>query len=208
MFRKLAVACSLIMALVLFAGVAQAQSVTYYYRVDYFANANTGGAPDGTLRLDNDGSGTLNTGGNSLVTSGGGINLCADIFVFDANEEMSECCSCLETPDGLRTLSINTNLTANPLTGVVLSTGVIKIVPAAPTAGACPVPYYITNVTNGEIQSWATHIQNSSFAVTETASQVSVLSSSEQTSLAQQCGAIEKVGSGKGICSCGTGTGS
>jgi len=195
MLRKLAVACNSVMALVLFAGITQAQTQIYYYRVDYFANANTNGAPDATLRLDNDG-------------SNAGSNLCADIFVFDANEEMSECCACLETPDGLRTLAINANLTANPDNGVVLQNGVLKIVPAATVAGTCPVPYYINTVAGAEIQSWATHIQNTSFAVTETASQVSVLSSAEQTSLARECGAISGVNSGAGICSCGAGTGS
>ena len=193
MTRKLAVVCSLFVALVIFAGMAQAQSSPY--RVDYFSNANTGGAPDATLRLDNDG-------------AAGASNLCADIFIFDASEELSECCSCLETPDGLRTLSVDSNLTSNPLTGVVLSTGVIKIVAAETTGGACPVPTHITLASNGEIQSWATHIQNSNYTITETASQVSNLSSAEETNLAQQCGAIVKVGSGKGICNCGTGTGS
>jgi len=190
MTRKLAVVCSLFVALVIFAGMAQAQSP---YRVDYFANANTGGAPDATLRLDNDGSAAA-------------ANLCADIFVFDANEELSECCSILETPDDLLTLSVNSNLTSNPLTGVVLSTGVIKIVAAATTGGACPVPTHITTVTGGEIQGWATHIQNSNFTITETTSQVSNLSSAEESNLAKQCGAIVKVGSGKGICN-GTGAG-
>jgi hypothetical protein len=193
MFQKLAVACSSVSALVLFAGMAHSQTTTFYYRVDYFANANTGGATDATLRLDNDGSDAAS-------------NLCADIFVFDANEEMAECCSCLETPDGLRALSVNINLTGNPLTGVVLTTGVIKIVPSAPTAGTCPDPYYINTVAGAQIQSWATHIQNTTFAVTETASQVSVLSSAEETNLARQCGAIERVGSGSGICSCGSGS--
>jgi len=205
MTRTIAVVCSFAMAIVIFAGMAQAQ--TSPYRVDYFSNANTGGAPDATLRLDNDGSGTIPNGG-SQVTTGGDINLCADIYVFDASEEMSECCSCLETPDGLRTLSVDSNLTSNPLTGVVLSTGVIKIVAAETTGGACPVPTHITLASNGEIQSWATHIQNSNYTITETASQVSNLSSAEETNLAQQCGAIVKVGSGKGICNCGTGTGS
>ncbi|HEY1658837.1 MAG TPA: hypothetical protein VGG14_10855 [Candidatus Sulfotelmatobacter sp.] len=193
MVQKLAVACIPVAALILFAGVAQAQTQPLY-RVDYFANAHTAGAQDGTLRLDNDGA--------------SGSNLCADIFIFDSNEEMSECCACLETPDGLRTLSVNTDLTANPLTGVVLSTGVIKIVPAEPAGGTCPDPYFIKTVAGAEIQSWSTHIQNTAFAATETASQVSVLSSAEETRLANQCGAIERVGSGKGICTCGTGTGS
>jgi hypothetical protein len=185
----------LILALVVFAGMAQAQTapVSSPYRVDYFSNANTGGAPDGTLRLDNDGA--------------AGGNLCAAIFVFDSNEELSECCSCLETPDGLRTLSINTDLTANPLTGVVLKTGVIKIVAEATVGGTCPVPNKVATVTAGEIQGWATHIQNTNYAETETASQVSTLSATEQTRLARQCGAILAVGSGSGICTCGTGTG-
>jgi hypothetical protein len=179
------------MALVVFAGLAQAQNP---YKVDYFSNANTGGAPDGTLRLDNPGGAAA-------------ANLCADIFVFDPFEELSECCSCLETPDGLRTLSINTDLTANPLTGVILGTGVIKVVAAATTGGACPIPTHITTVTGGEIKGWTTHIQNANFALTETASQDSVLSATEESNLAKQCGAIVKVGSGKGICTCGTGTG-
>jgi hypothetical protein len=192
MTQKVAVVCSLFLALIVCAGMAQAQDA---YKVDYFSNANTGGAPDGTLRLDNPG-------------GAAGANLCADMFVFDSNEEMSECCSCLETPDGLRTLSINSDLTANPLTGVVLNTGVIKIVAAATSAGACPVPTHITTVDYGEIKGWTTHIQNSNFTITETASQDSYLSSAEESKLAKQCGAIVAVGSGKGICSCGTGTGS
>jgi hypothetical protein len=170
--------------------MAQAQSP---YRVDYFSNANTGGAPDGTLRLDNDGSAAA-------------ANLCADIYVFDSNEELSECCSCLETPDGLRTLSVDTDLTSNPLTGRVLTTGVIKVVAAATSANTCPVPTHITLVSGGEIQGWATHIQTSNFTITETASQVSNLSSAEESNLAKQCGSIVKVGSGSGICSCGSGS--
>jgi hypothetical protein len=193
MARKLAVVCSLFALLAVCAGLAQAQSP---YRVDYFSNANTSGAPDATLRLDNDGADSA-------------ANLCADIFVFDSNEEMSECCACLETPDGVRTLSVNTNLTSNPLTSRVLSSGVIKIVAATTSGGTCPVPTHITLVDgSAEIQSWATHIQNTSFAITEAASQVSNLSSTEESNLAKGCGAISKVGSGSGICNCGTGTGS
>jgi hypothetical protein len=66
------------------------------FKVDYFANANTSSAPDATVHLTNPG------------TSG---NICAAIYVFDPNQEISECCSCLLSPDGLRTLSVNTDLT-------------------------------------------------------------------------------------------------
>lgn len=192
MTKKIAVISSLIVGLMLFAGLANAQTDYFPYQVNYFSNANTGGAPDATVRIDNPG--------------GTGGNLCADIFVFDSNEELSECCSCLETPDGLRTLSVNGELTANPLTGVVLSTGVIKIVAATTTSGACPVPTHIATATYGELKSWATHIQNSNFTITETESQNAYFSSAEESRLAKACGAIVAVGSGKGICSCGSGS--
>jgi hypothetical protein len=191
MNSRLAVSC-LFLAFFGICSVMQAQSA---YRVDYFANANTAGAPDATLRLDNDG-------------AAASVNLCADIFVFDSNEEMSECCSCLETPDGLRTLSVSTDLTANPLTGVILTTGLFKIVAVAPYHDTCPIPSTITTVSKAEIQAWATHIQSSSNTITEAPSQLSYLTGNEQMRLAQQCGAIRSVGSGAGICSCGTGTGS
>ena len=162
-------------------------------KVDYFSNANTSGAPDGTVRIDNPG------------TSGGG--LCAAIFVFDVNQEMSECCSCYVSPDGLRTLSVNTDLTSNPLTGTSLTGGVIKIVSTEAYANkTCPTP---TNssllVPTPAVRAWGTHIQNAGYTVTETASQDATLSSTEQTSLESQCRSIHSVGSGAGICTCGTG---
>jgi hypothetical protein len=179
--------CALLMAPVLLVSATQAQSP---YRVDYFANANTAHATDATLRLDNDGSSAHS-------------NLCADIFVFDANEEITECCSCFQTPDGLNTLSVNTDLTANPLDGVLLTSGVIKIVAASTQGGTCPIPNQILLVPGAEIQSWATHIQEFD-TVTETASQASHLSSNEQEALSHACGAIEAIGSGSGICTCGS----
>lgn len=162
-------------------------------KVDYFANANTAGAPDGTVRIDNPG------------TSGGG--LCAAVFVFDVNQEMSECCSCYVSPDGLRTLSVNTDLTSNPLTGVVLNTGVVKIVSTlAYSNKTCPIPTTAANlVPTPAVRAWATHIQNSNFTITETSSQDATLSSAEETALETQCRSIHNVGSGAGICSCGTG---
>jgi hypothetical protein len=158
-------------------------------KVDYFANANTAGAPDGTVRVTNPG------------TAAG--NVCASIFVFDPYQELSECCSCLQTPDGLGTLSINTDLTKNPLTGVTLSTGVIKIVSTVPVAGGCPLPTVVNSTP--AIRAWVTHIQNGTFAITETASSDATLSVGEVTRLQRECTAIALDGSGRGICSCGSG---
>lgn len=163
-------------------------------KVDYFSNANTAGAPDGTARLTNPG------------TAGG--NVCAYITVFDSNQEMSECCGCLLTPDGLATLSVNTNLTSNPLTGVTLATGAIKIFSVAPVNNACPLPG-TTRVPqpfeSGGVRAWVTHIQNSNFAETETGSQDATLSVIENVRAYAECAAIVLDGSGHGVCSCGTG---
>lgn len=163
-------------------------------KVNYFSNANTAGAPDGTVRMTDPG--TAATG-----------NVCAYIAVFDPNQEMSECCGCLLTPDGLATLSVNTDLTSNPLTGVPLTTGVIKIVSTVPTAGACPLPGQVkgTPVLEAGIRAWGTHLQNGNFAITETAFQDATLSTGEINRLGLECSAIVLDGSGHGLCTCGTG---
>jgi hypothetical protein len=175
--------------LVLTLGVASAWASTApppadTLKVDYFSNANTAGAPDGTLRLTNPG------------TSGG--NIYAALYVFDPQQELTECCECFLSPDGLRTLSVNADLTSNPLTGVTLKTGLIKIVS---TTGISASKLYPTPA----IRSWTTHIQNSNFALTETASQDATLSSAEVTRLQRECSAVQLDGSGHGICSCGMG---
>jgi hypothetical protein len=158
--------------------------------VDYFSNANTAGAPDGTLRIVNPGTATVGS-------------LCAAIYVFDSFQEMSECCSCPLSPDSLRTLSVNIDLTGNPLTGVTLHTGAIKIVSTPEVGGVCPLPTRLTPTAG--LRSWTTHIQNSNFAVTETASQDATFSYNEQVRLQSECYAIQLDGSGKGICTCGVG---
>jgi hypothetical protein len=100
--------------------VAMAQQDVY--RLDYFSNANTAG-PDATVRIDNPG-----------LTYG---NLCAMVYVFDADQQLTECCGCVETHNGLRRLSVNRDLTANPLTGVKSTNGVIKIISAAVNNSPC-----------------------------------------------------------------------
>jgi hypothetical protein len=185
------VVCTL--ALAMFAGYASASVATPpadTLKVDYFSNANTAGAPDGTLRITNVG------------TSGG--NLCAAIYVYDQYQELSECCSCLLTPNGLKTLSVNKDLTSNPLTGVTLATGSVRVVSTKTVGGSCP--QFPTTVTpTAGLRAWTTHIQNSNFAVTETSSQDATFSSSDEVLQDNDCYAVQLVGSGKGICSCGTG---
>jgi hypothetical protein len=122
--------------------------------------------------------------------------------VFDSFQEMSECCSCAVSPDSLRTLDINVDLTSNPLTGKILNTGVIKIVSTPEIGGTCPLPTRVTPTAG--VRAWVTHIQDNAY-VTETASQDATFSAGEQTRLQSECYAIAIVGSGTGICTCGVG---
>src|ERR1700732_3530789 len=170
------------------AGVASAQDV---YKVNYFSN-NAGTAPDATVRIDNPG-----------LTYG---NLCAMVYVFDADQQMTECCGCVETHNGLRTLSVRANLTSNPLTGRVSTNGVIKVVSAAINNSPCDPTSNVSPKAN--LRVWNTHIQNpvgAAFPITETESSDSTLGATELANLQAQCAFVNILGSGQGICSCGTG---
>ena len=167
---------------------AMAQDV---YRLNYFSN-NAAPAPDATVRIDNPG-----------LTYG---NLCAMIYVFDADQQLSECCGCVETHNGLRTLSVRSNLTSNPLTGVVSRNGVIKVVSAAVNNSPCDPSSNVSPKPN--LRVWVTHIQNAvgtAWPITETESSDSTLGATELANLQAQCAFIGILGSGQGICSCGTG---
>jgi hypothetical protein len=169
-------------------GAAMAQDV---FKINYFSN-NAAPAPDATVRIDNPG-----------LTYG---NLCAMIYVFDADQQLSECCGCVETHNGLRTLSVRSNLTSNPLTGVVSRNGVIKIVSAAVNNSPCDPTSNVTPKAN--LRAWVTHIQNpvgTAYPITETESSDSTLGATELANLQAQCAFINILGSGQGICSCGTG---
>jgi hypothetical protein len=180
MFRTFAVLAGLVGV----AAILSAQAIDPdTFKVSYFSNNIT--RPDSTVRLTNVG------------TSGG--NVCADIYVFDPNQELSECCSCLVTPDGLIELDVHFDLTSNPLTGVVLDTGDIKIVSAAVSGGACTLP--TAPKTAAGIRAWATHLQNNG-SLTETEFLDSGMSAAELSRLAAQCKAIQLVGSEKGVCTC------
>ena len=143
------------------------------YFTTYFSNANTANAPDATVRAINDGS--------------NGGNLYASIYVFDDSEELTECCSCVITPDGLLSESVNKNLTANPLTGIKPTRGVIKIISSSTEADLSTS--FAPNTPTSGIRAWATHVQKltSGFALSESPFSDSNLASSEQLLLEQLC---------------------
>jgi hypothetical protein len=176
------------------------------YTVDYYANANTSGAPDGTVRVINPGTSDAGLGASPIGKAGATVgvaeDLCALIYVFDANQQLSECCGCYVTANALLTLSVNTNLTANPLLGAKLHTGVIKIVSSTQRFFGCDPTFINSKET---LRAWATHIQNkvgTVYPVTEGESQAATLGLGEATDLAEDCKVLEELGSGAGVCTC------
>lgn len=162
--------------------------------VDYFRNANTTPYPSGVVDVVNPGS--------------TGANICVDIYVLTADEELNECCGCLITPDQLLEFSINTDLTANPgPNGETAHNGAIKIISSAPNAtptgkfGVCdpgaasPIPTLVA---------WETHANNLTGTLQSTENQFlyAPLSATEFASLTGRCAFYETNLSGHGLCNC------
>ncbi len=143
-------------------------------------------------------------------TTSAGI-LCEMVYVFDAHEEMQECCGCPVTNDGLRVQSTITNLTANPLSGPGTNpkTGVIKIVSSAPNASTgpyAPCNPAVSVSPTPNLRSFSTHTySNGLVGITETEFEEATLTTSELSALQSTCAFIHINGTGSGICTCGTG---
>ncbi len=173
--------------------VASAQNV---YNLNYYSNRNNTALADSTLRV-------INPGTVGTPMSPGHGTICADIYVFDATQEMVECCSCPITANGILQLSLLNDLTQNPLTGFPApNSGVIKIVSddARNCDETAPVP-------TPELLSWQTHTQQpvpGTYVTTEDEFQAAYLAEGELRFLGQACAFVQYLGSGKGVCHCGT----
>lgn len=166
-------------------------TVTPLMIVSYFNHANAASSGfDGTIRLVDPG-----------FTPG---DLCAMVYVFDRTQELNECCGCKISDSGLMTLSLDNDLTANPLTGTPPFAGTIEIVPADPGQnGQCNAGSFSPN---GVLHGWETNVQGSSstFQVSEIASTTDSLSTTQAQVLATECTMIQQLGSSAGRCSCGS----
>jgi len=165
-----------------FSVVASAQT-TDVYRVTYFDNNGAAGAPDAYVHI-------LNPG----VATGA---LCATIYVWRFDQELSECCSCPITPNGLLRLRVSL-LTANPGDHAGAPTsGSIAIVSDSACDPTAPVP-------TPDLRAWATHVNfdtaTSGFDVTETEALDTPLSTGELGEASSRCGFIRVNGSGAGRC--------
>ena len=191
--KKLGVLVCLTLAVVLLAGNALAQNVgdKSVYFVTYYSNANTSGAPQGVLRLINDGDAST-----SQIEGRPNGNLWASIYVFDDSQEMLECCNCFISADGLLSEWVNRELTGNTLTGRTPTRGVIKIISSA---GDDPT----NNNLHAGIHGTMTHVQvTSPYTLTEAPLSDANLVSAEQSALQQSCSFAITLGSGQGTCSC------
>ena len=213
MFKKLAVV--LVLAMVF--SVAASAQITDVYWTNYYSNI---GANDSTVYIINPGVQGAPIDPTTGLFSAAGY-LCANIYVFDKTQEMAECCSCPISPNGILALSVKTNLTNNPLTGVALTGGVIKLVSSKPvsvsgagssltTVSAACDPGELGTIETivPDLSAWGTHIQN--FAggqvLTEAPFQAEPLSPAEAAFLPVACQMNHYLGSGHGLCTCGSTT--
>jgi hypothetical protein len=195
---------ALLLAMVSGAAFAQApgtgEDEAEFFTTNYFANNTATGAPDATLRYTEHYGGILNTG----------LDLCANIYVFAADQQPTECCACPITPNGLVTASVKKDLTSNPLTGVVPPDGVVQIVSSVVPKGGCDPTIFGAIATQGpfpEVDSWMTHIQNkvgTAYPITESEGVEELLTAGEYFDLTVDCAFIREFGSGQGSCTCGT----
>lgn len=176
------------------------------YLINYFeyggpfcANPVSGGIEE--LRV-------VNTGqiGSPIDAATKQGTICADIYVFDTNQEMQECCSCPLTANELGLFSLCHGLLSSPLTGVAPIRGVIKMVAdQLPANGNCDATT-IANPVNGGLRAWF-FVRTISGTGAVTASGMNPflsapLTANEQQFLGQACAFVLYLGSGKGRCNC------
>ena len=201
--KKLGLLMFLLALAVMLGGTALAQGDNTAYFTTYYS-ANQANAPDAAVRIIND--------GGDIDPATQSSDLWAAIYVFDDSEELTQCCNCRVTADGMLSESVKLNLTANPIRNIVNSRGVIKVISSHNTL--------ITGAENPfpapGLRVWATHIQGTKvtlspglpvnpvvagpFFVTETLAADSNLSAGEQTLLGQLC-MFDRLLSGKN-CTC------
>ena len=178
-----------------------------FFQIRYAANLTSG---DSVINL-------TNTGANGASLTGPGFggatgNICANVYAFSPDEQLVSCCSCLITPNGLVSLSVNNDLVSNTLTGVRPNSIVVKVVNTGATGA-----FNSTSCTNsaamagqaafplaGGFQAFGTTVHAGaaagSFGITETPFLRSTLSPTELASITSRCTNIIGDGSSFGIC--------
>jgi len=197
MLRPRLVGFLIVVAALSMPAIARAQTQDFF-QLNYFDNANNPWAPDQFVRITSPGTSAA--------------DLCAMIYVFRPDQQLAECCGCKVTPNALLKLSVNRNLTSNPLTSDPFTAGVVKIISSLQTATPGPVGSSKTcnpaaPVVTAALRAWGTHLDDSG-AITETEFLNATLSGAELSRTAIPCGVITGallppgLGSGSGVCDC------
>ncbi len=191
----------LALATLLISTVAFAQAPDSF-QINYASNLNIG---DSVINLTN--AGTV----NGADPAG---RICANVYTFDPAEELISCCACLVTPNGLDSLSAQTDLISNTLTPGVPTSIVVKLIATLPIAGTCNagnggIPFLGPQFASG-LRAWETTLHNNAAAgayqLTENVFQDATLSLTEDIKVTSYCNFIQSDGSGYGICkSCAVG---
>ncbi len=157
--------------------------------VSYFVS--TSSEPDTTVRI--------------VGTAGTDSEICSMIYIFSHDQQMAECCGCLVSREGLRSLSLRHDLLSNPLTAVAPDTGTAMVVTAAFKGNTSCNPAATSPAGSGD--AWATHVHSAGTTVsaTETPFTQTELGDALLANLQAQCSYIQVLGTGRGVCTCGTG---
>ena len=177
----------------------------FRFQIRYAANLTAG---DSVINMTNTGANGANVNGPGFGAAVG--NICVNVYAFSPDEQLISCCSCLITPNGLQSLSVNQDLVSNTLTGVRPNSVVVKLVNtlAAPVT-SCTNSAALAGQPGGQVivngmLSWGTTVHAGAvagtFATTETAFSPAFLSTTELLSITARCTNIIGNGSGFGIC--------
>jgi hypothetical protein len=168
------------------------------FLIRYFTNLTTLG--DSFVNLTNTGANATSTG-NGINFSGGTV--CANVYVFDPNEEELDCCSCQITPNALQSTTV-TALVSNNLTPEKPNSVVVKLVATGLTGATCD-PTTAGSMANPIVPglvAWGTTLHQSGAITfgTETEFSRATLSQGELNRLTNLCTVIKANGSSFGLC--------
>ncbi len=176
------------------------------YQLTYYNHPSNNVGQDSTYHIVNPGSAVTTLNRNGVPVNG---QLCADIYVFNDDEQEVACCGCQLTADSETTLSLEKDLLANPVNPANLThTGVIKIISGNLNGAPCdPAADFNPVVPTPDLRAWATHTQSEGATTPETEEEFAPapLSANELLFAENLCSDIINQGSGKGICTCGYG---
>jgi hypothetical protein len=98
---------SIALVIAVVSGIAAAQTNDVFW-ISYFSNNSTAGSPGPAIRVTNPG---VQAGNRGSFTKPGPGSLCAMEYVFISDQQLTVCCGCLVTPNGLQQLSGGLTLT-------------------------------------------------------------------------------------------------